>query len=713
MAATQLFAQENYKTTWLGNTLGYGDKKSWVQNHVNTMYVAPDGACFTQAIWDEGHHETSVYKDGKKLGYLNAGRGLSVGGNGDTVFVHSGHEVVGRDIKTFAPIDFSIAIPAGLNGPAKIYSIVARDGYLAISDPNNDRILVYLAQNRKLIYEFTVKRPADMAIDTNNNLWIVQSPVSYRDPILNDAVPEAEPKISCYSIDGEKRPVEITGIEYPTAIAIDYKGRLLVCDDGKNQQVYCYKSLSTSPRLDSSFFNKGRFGDLYGIFQPKTSEKGVAKPHRFYHLAGVGTDAEGNLYVSLGGPAPKGDNPLMDTDIRAFDKKTGRLKWQLLGKEFVDMGDLDPDDKTKWYTKDSKYSLNWNKQEAGTEWSYEARTIDPFTYPHDARAKITGNPGTRTSIENIFMRRVGDDRHLFMYGCGMAGEQYPIRVFRFNKSTDGEFAIPVLYLSKQYGELELDKWPFNRPSNIKEGDEYMWLDKNGNGQMDAGEYEISTYDDYPYHVGSYIDSEGGIWTCHRERGIRRLTCKEVDENGIPEYSFGNREFYPCPLEFQDVHFVRYLGGEEDIMYVAGWTQKNPNETGGDKPSQVHTIVKYKNWKTSPTVIWESHPSDYKILDKGASFEVEGDFVFVGYEGADGEQPIVNGTVWVFSAETGTYLCELTPGPEVGNACGWLDIWDSSIRAYKINEEYVIFVEDDWHSKTIIYRWNPRMSYKPK
>ena len=159
-----------------------------------------------------------------------------------------------------------------------------------------------------------------------------------------------------------------------------------------------------------------------------------------------------------------------------------------------------------------------------------------------------------------------------------------------------------------------------------------------------------------------------------------------------------------------MHFVRYLGGEDDIMYVAGWTKKHPNETGGDQPSQVRTIVKYKNWKTNPTVIWESQPAHYDMLDKGASFEVEGDYVFVGYAGADGNQSVVNGTVWIFSAETGAYLCELTPGPEVGNACGWMDIWDSSIRAHKIGDEYMIFVEEDWHCKTIVYRWTPKESY---
>jgi hypothetical protein len=68
------------KTSWFGN--GFSGKDAWVQNDIIDLYVAPGGTCYTISRWDEAHHETGMYKDGKKIGRCGNLKGLAVGSDG-------------------------------------------------------------------------------------------------------------------------------------------------------------------------------------------------------------------------------------------------------------------------------------------------------------------------------------------------------------------------------------------------------------------------------------------------------------------------------------------------------------------------------------------------------------------------------------------------------------------------------------------------------
>ena len=46
---------------------------------------------------------------------------------------------------------------------------------------------------------------------------------------------------------------------------------------------------------------------------------------------------------------------------------------------------------------------------------------------------------------------------------------------------------------------------------------------------------------------------------------------------------------------------------------------------------------------------------------------------------------------------------MTPGPEVSKESGWVDFPDA-IRAFRRRSgEYLVFVEEDWKGKVIVYR----------
>ena len=75
--------------------------------------------------------------------------------------------------------------------------------------------------------------------------------------------------------------------------------------------------------------------------------------------------------------------------------------------------------------------------------------------------------------------------------------------------------------------------------------------------------------------------------------------------------------------------------------------------------------------------------------------VAGDYVFT--------VTVKTAEVYVYNAKTGTSAQKLKPGPEVAGESGWIDI-PHGIRAFRrANGEYLVFVEEDWKGKVIMYR----------
>jgi uncharacterized protein YjdB len=677
---------QTYKTSWLGNTYGYGDGQ-WVQNCITTLYVSPDGRCFTNSLWDEGHHETGIYSaSGAMLGNLFETQGLAITGDGTDIYVTHGNNPTSYLRKFQGSNTANRLWNVGVTGNSKLYDMVAKDGKIYATDPNNNRVIVYNTSNGSQFATFPVTRPSEITIDNSGYLWIVQSAYSYAGNIPTPNSYIAAPKILRYSTTGVKQPQEIIDVVEPSDLAMDNSGRLMVAESGPDLQIRYYKNITTTPVLDVTF---GQQGGIY------SGVRGEIQDTKFYKLNGLGVDQNNNLYVSLSGPNPKGDNPLYDTDLRKFNS-SGQLEWKLLGKEFVDMGDVDPDDLTKFYTKDSRYTLNWNNMTAGSEWSYDAFTIDPVRYPHDPRGSVKGSSGfAGAAIENIFVRRIGGQK--FMFGNSMAGGQGNLWIWRFNATTDGEIAIPCGSIGSG---LTAPNCPYSN--------EWIWRDLNGNGQCESNEYVSNPNSEYPYNNGMWPDKNGNVWRTYRDANpnIRKLVCSGLDANGIPQYSFTPRTTWSKPSVFQDVHYLRYFP-ETDRMFIAGWPTDNPPI--GDQGEGVRCIARYDNWSTNPTLVWKSATVDYPELVTGMSFDIAGDYIFVAYFGDnDQNNDPKNGTVYVYNTSNGARFSKLEPGPEVGGACGLIDIWDSGIRAVQRpgTNEYLIFLEEDGKAKTIIYRWCP-------
>jgi hypothetical protein len=679
-------AASTYKTSWIGNSFGGGDK--WVQNYIEAMYVSPDGTIYTNSTWDEGGREAGIYKNGDIVtkaddlhGWNRLG-GKAVAADSKYLYVAMFQGAVdrkdqdyprGKDewhcIRRYDLSGKPAPFPGGRGWDKSMLIVSEKNPVLGlatwgkelyVSEGAANQVHVYNSETMKKLRSFSVSSPGQITVDRQGNLWILQ------------AKKENTPRgILHYSKQGKQLPQQITNVVRASAIAVDNRGRLLVADNGPNQQVLIY-DVKNKPTQVSTLGVKG------GIYSGKAGEIGDL---RFYGISGIGTDEKGNIYINNNGFNNCG------TDLRKFSPQ-GKLQWQLMGLHFVDNADTDPSsDALSVYGKHEYYQMDYSKP-AGKKWNYKAYTVNPFKYPDD--------PRLHTSPTSVFFRRI--EGKPFMFLTDMYNSF--LQVYRFDLGSDGYIAIPsAMFINTN----ENGKYFQNSPENSQENwppyqpekGEWIWRDKNGNGAFDKGEYETSK--DYPYVGGWWVDSKGNVWkTLRTSKGIRRFAVQGLDANGNPVYDYKSMSKQENPKTFTDMRRLEYIP-ETDTMYISGFTAENPqSEDEGKKFGS--EIARYDNWsKGNRTERWRiTVPYDTKADPPSltASMSAAGDYIFTIL--------VKTAEVYVYNAATGDLVKQFKPGPEVANESGWIDI-PYGIRAFRRqNGEYIVFAEEDWKGKVIVY-----------
>ncbi|MDB9486328.1 hypothetical protein PN492_07175 [Dolichospermum circinale CS-537/01] len=671
-----------YTTSWLGNTIGHG--KLRVQNNIEGMYVKDDGTIYTNSYWDEAGSEAGIYKDGKPILNLEDTHGWNrLGGKAITVdnkYIYIAMSQGGMDqtkedyppkdqiwycVRRYdfkgkpAPFakgngwDKSMLITSKSN---QVTGLATVDNKLFVSNAGENTVLVYNTETMEELNRFTVTNPGDIAVDKKGSLWIIENQNS-----------GTSGKIVNYSQIGKKLPQEIIDIDKPSALALDNRGRLLIAENGINQQLLIYNINNQPVRVDS-------FGDKKGIFSGVTGE---VKMSKLYGITGVGTDSKGNFYINNNGFNKSG------TDLRKFSP-SGQIQWQLLGLIFVDNADTDPQtDGVNLFTKQEQYVMDYSKP-SGQQWTYKAYIVNPFKYSQD--------PRLHTSPDGTFVRRIQGKPFLFltdMFGAFL-------QIYRFQPNTDGKIAIPAgMFVGTNNGGKSITgNWPPYQP----EKGEWIWRDINGNGAFEKNEYDSS--EDYPYMGGWWVDSKGDVWkTLRTQDGIRRYPLQGIDNKGNPIYSYSSMQKIKTPTIFNDLRRIEYFP-ETDTMYLSGFTIEHP-AFGDDTGVVGSEIVRFDNWsRGNPTPKWRTVvPYDTTGQRKvsTAAMSIAGDYVFA--------VTVKTAEVYVYKAATGELVQKMSPGPEVGNKSGWVDI-PYGIRAFRrANGQYLVFVEENWQGKVLVYQLN--------
>ncbi|NET02923.1 MAG: hypothetical protein F6K61_20695 [Sphaerospermopsis sp. SIO1G1] len=672
--------QLTYQTSWVGNTIGKGELR--VQNNIEAMYVTENGRIYTNSKWDEAGTEAGIYENRKIINSLKDTHGWHrLGGKAVTAnskYIYLAMSQGGMSKEKGYPPDgetwycvrrYNLAgepvpFPNG-NGWDKSMLIISKKSpvtglatignKLFVSNAEANIVSVFNTETMAKINSFYVTNPGGIVIDSLKNLWIIENKTSRK-----------YGKVVHYNQNGKKLPQAIVDVVDPTAISSYQQDKLLVADNGIRQQVIIYNIKNKNPQKVRSF------GVKNGIYSGIPGEVGKLK---LYGITAVGSDNQGNIYINNNGFNTSG------TDLRKFTA-SGKLKWQLLGLTFMDNADTDPQsDGIKLFTKHEQYLMDYSKP-AGKQWTYQAYTLNPFKYPQDPRLHIISD-GT------IFRRIQGQP---FLFLTDMFGSK--LQIYRFQPKTDGKIAIPagMFVGTNDQGKSINGNWPPYQPSQ----GEWIWRDQNGNGKFDQNEYDSSK--DYPYIGGWWVDSKGDVWkTLRTKDGIRHYPLQGLDQKGNPIYTYRSMQKEMTPGIFSDLRRIEYFP-ETDTMYLSGFTAEHPS-VGDDAKVIGSEIARFDNWSQgNRTPKWRTvvpHDTTGKREITTAAMSVAGDYVFA--------VTVKTAEVYVYKASTGKLVYKFGPGVEVGEESGWVDI-PYGIRAFRRkNGEYLVFVEENWKGKVLVYR----------
>lgn len=712
--------KEPYKTSWLLND--GGNQAKHVMHSMEYLAVRPDGVTATVCAWDEGGSNVTVFNTAGNIQSIPVGSGtggwgrmsmvgvaldgqytyqlLSQNGcdgantnlntNGLPQFPACGDAYTWKtvrryNISTGGPAPFPkgygymgdmLIVHAGA-GDLKGIAILGNE--LFVADESGDSVKVYnkTSMDSQALRKFKFANGiGQLSPDNLGGMWMLQ--------------PNTRKIIRFDITTGDILEQEITFPDevVPSAFFVDtIASRILVADNGINQNIRIYTL--NSGVLDFS----ATFGTQYGIL---SGTAGEYKPLKFFDIRGVGADAQGNIYVANSAPANSG------SILQAY-KPDGTLLWDKKGLVFTATACADPEQIDEVYTFDKKVKMDYSKTEPGTEWTFDAYTLNRFKYPDDPR--LHGAFYTSSWIKYI-----NGQKFLFatdMYAGQLAG-------FRFSPGTDGEIAIPCLLMN-------ISGWNVNSDYPIRLGAEkdFIWMDKNGDGSIQSDEFNYKTGFDNPYSMAVWVDEEGNIWKGIRGQGVRFIPVNGLNSFGVPIYDYADSKKLDIANAATGVNGVKRMvyNREADELYISGFSDISPDRkldgTGTDTWwSMGSTVCMYKNvldtLQKNPTVNFKNVQPDWRIFipfaadgDAGAentakSFNVGGDYMFIALAR--------NGNINVYKRANGEYLGQIQPGTEINKESGWTDI-DYSINITKTANEYLIFNEENANAKVVLYRVN--------
>lgn len=695
---------KNYKVSWIGNSFSGSEK--WVQQDIFDIYVTNDGKLYSIVFWDEAGAEITVYKDGDILGVAGHTHGWGYNG-GSSIALNSKYlyfeQVVGNeggrliDPDTWPPKGYNwfgisrrflsdIKVPASFSGgkggfkgdtlksafllihevpeniKTNISGLFATDSYVFASCPYDNKVRVYNAETMEFIRSWDMENPGRMFADSKGNLWIIKK--------------SKKSEILCFSMDGKqnKQKVILTEEVKPCDICIDKDDNIYITDVGINQQILIYTDIFNEPKL------KGTFGKKGGIY----SAKGGFSDLAFSNPVGVGVDEKGNIYIANSeSSAIEAGGDGGSTILESYTHE-GKLNWRLFGLHFIDCADFDPKspDEIDVYTKEEHFVMDYSEP-IGRQWTYKGFTVDKFKYPEDPRLHIWSAGG---QVKYINGRK-------FLIVNTMHMESL-LQLYRFDKENNGEILVPsVLFMS---GHQDNQTWP---PNRLEKG-EYIWHDANGDGKFDTKEFSTNNGKNSPSTWAIYIDANGDLWQATITEGIRKFPFQGFDSYGNPIWNFEMMLLYPMPKPFTQIRRLIY-DSQNNAMYLGGWTVEYPYDEHHWKELG-KVVVRYDNWNSDDCKIRYEliTPWDDKNNVVTMSMSLAGDYLFLG-------ETFNGGNIHIYEKDTGKHILNMKISPEIGKI-GWVDIPYGYNARKRANGEYLVFVEDDWKSKVLMYRWNPKI-----
>jgi hypothetical protein len=269
----------------------------------------------------------------------------------------------------------------------------------------------------------------------------------------------------------------------------------------------------------------------------------------------------------------------------------------------------------------------------------------------------------------------------FLFVGGMFASNF-INIFRY----EGEIAIPSgLILQWENGIYRTDRsWPPNKPKGTS-----IWRDLDGDGGYQANEFTPNTARVRPGPF--WVDRKGDIWLAY---GNIRYEFQGLDPVGNPIYRADKVATWESPEGMGQAARVWY-DSDRDLLVAA---EQGVDEQGRPDIRHIGKIFVCKNYKAGNRKATSFSSGANK---EAGCMAVAGDYAFTG-----GWKE--RARVWVNRLSDGQALGVLEPGPTVGGVenTGWIDLLTGINAFRRKNGEYLVFVEEDYKAKCLIYRWKP-------
>ncbi|MDR1385422.1 MAG: hypothetical protein LBJ67_16475 [Planctomycetaceae bacterium] len=637
---------------------------------------------------------------------------------------------------------------------AAIAGLYADNSRLYIANPHANAIEIYDAETMQKITQWNVpeefaKDMRQIAFDSNGNLWVLLK--RPRETLLagHFLVFDKNGKLFTKRKPGRTIahcPIEIPENQeenfphnfLPSAFCFDNEGRLLVAASGiwrhilfleQNGFDYVWADNSVPPtRL------------MLGI--PLLARKdGYFAEQSFSNITAIGADAHGNIYVASDWATNGGGTILESYSFAPYDAQSTarefpqqrenfnfnqevvqflsrwKLNWRLFGLEFIDCATLDPDDETLAFTKEERFQLDYSKptgEEAkflgGTILRFDSRWLTEM--PHNDYKDVFRAP--RINIKDsagVWVRNLAGKRMLFVNDMNGSFLQVVMP-----DSDEQHVAGVAVALFSQRRVKDRADWLPGQP----EKGEWIWRNSFSTSQqlfMKPKEFQ-SQENDAPMIEGWWVDFNGDIWQATLKDGIRRFRFQGLDNVNNPIWNYENLDVFPHPAEFKQVKRIRY-DAASDTLYLGGCAVVDEIEhknqhwkpmgavvcrydhfLKGDKPGSTEGKLRWKI--VLPYVTGSQGHESCEPM----GFDIAGEYMFVPYTGASKVAKFSTGHVEVYKLDDASPIGFMEPDPKTVGEIGLQDMRECLSAHRRSNGEYIIFLEDDYKAKVVMYRFQP-------
>jgi hypothetical protein len=226
---------------------------------------------------------------------------------------------------------------------------------------------------------------------------------------------------------------------------------------------------------------------------------------------------------------------------------------------------------------------------------------------------------------------------------------------------------------------------------------YFWVDRDGNGKPEPGEFSCSKADaarTTAFH-DTFVDSKGGIWQPQGRQGMRYLPMKGLTHQGVPIYDLVDEVLYARPPEFAEVLRVQYFP-ETNAMYLTGYSWDQPARGTEHWGNCGREVIRYDDWDKPTRKVRSRMPfPDGALNIKAISVAPNANRLFAG--------EMETSVVFVYDTTDGKLAGIVEPDKDLVGNVGWIDI-PAGVRAFeRANGEILLLVEDSWAQKQMVYR----------